>query len=53
MIRWLKQLLCRHEYRLSRFQALGSMGDYECTKCRKMVYDCARPRPNIRSGGAE
>ncbi len=43
LISAIRRWLCRHDYRLSRFQALGAGTEhgysYECTKCGKMRYD--------------
>jgi hypothetical protein len=35
MHNWLRQLFCRHTWRLTRFQALVGPNTYECTKCGK------------------
>ena len=39
MFRAIRQLLCRHEWRLTRSQALVGPPSYECTKCGKIRHD--------------
>lgn len=35
----IRQLLCRHEYRPTKYQALVPGTSYECVKCKKFTYD--------------
>lgn len=34
----IRQWLCRHEYRPTKFQALVPVTSYECTKCGRVAY---------------
>lgn len=34
----IRQWFCRHEYRLTKFQALVPGASYQCTKCGKRAY---------------
>lgn len=36
VIRLIRQLLCRHQWRATKFQALGGPTSHECVKCGKM-----------------
>lgn len=54
MLRKLHQLLCRHKWRVTRFQALVPGVSCECIKCGKIEqrYYNTRLRPNPdRTGG--
>jgi hypothetical protein len=34
----IRQLICRHEFQPTKFQALVPVTSFECTKCGRMAY---------------
>lgn len=46
----LRRFFCRHQWRVTRFQALVSGVSYECTKCGKMVQATPAGRKALEEG---